>query len=81
MKVRATRLGYYGLLRRYPGDEFVLKKFTTRNKKDEFVELSPEQQFSPKWMEKVDGTVEPKPRSSKGRGSQKIESVDDQEVI
>jgi len=47
MKVKATRLGFYGNFRRKPGAEFV---------------LSDEKHFTKSWMEKVlDSAVAPKP--------------------
>lgn len=44
IKVRAIRLGYYGLARRKEGDEFVIHG---------------ENEFSKNWMEKVDDAQEP----------------------
>lgn len=42
--------GFYGFKRRYPGDEFTLEARKDRNGKT----ITVEQQFSSKWMEKVD---------------------------
>lgn len=50
MKVRAISLGYQDNRRRYPGDVFVLTPIT---KRDGTI-ITPEQQFSKRWMEKVD---------------------------
>ena len=49
MKVRATKLGYYKLLRRHPGEEFEI----------------PEKLYSDKWMEKVEGSSKARPKTSK----------------
>lgn len=65
MKVVATRLGYYNLKRRMPGDEFDI----------------PEGQFSSKWMDKVDsGKAKSKPKASE-KSVAKEESLDESEVI
>ena len=64
MKVRAVKIGYYKLLRRYPGDEFEV----------------PENMYSDKWMEKVDGPSKSKSKAS-AKAEAKAESVDDGEVI
>ena len=57
MRVRAIQLGYYGHKRRHEGDEFDLEPIKrVRKDKDgnsKEVTIMPEQQFSPKWMEKV----------------------------
>lgn len=42
--------GFYGIKRRYPGDEFTLVARKDRHGKT----VSVESQFSSKWMEKVD---------------------------
>lgn len=65
MKVKATKLGYYDLKRRKEGVEFELvpvKGKVWDKSRQALVSkvLSPEDQFSPSWMEKVD--EEPKPR-------------------
>lgn len=39
MQVKATKLGYYGLKRKKPGEVFFLKG---------------DKEFSPKWMEKIE---------------------------
>lgn len=85
MKVRATQLGYYDHRRRKPGEVFELieVKGFTKDPKTEKVSpltLSPEQQFSENWMEKVDestpvgqapetedGAREPAPLSGAGK--------------
>lgn len=54
MKVRATQTGYYNLERRREGDEFVLSPIEGKNHKGEKVVFTPEQQFAPSWMEKVE---------------------------
>lgn len=58
MQVRAIRQGYYGLIRRKPGAVFELVevkgfKGVKGSKKLEPVTLTPEDQFSSDWMEKV----------------------------
>jgi hypothetical protein len=52
MLVEAKQLGYFGHVRRRPGDRF---------------EIESEQQFSHKWMIKVDGSVASAPAQSKKR--------------
>lgn len=68
MKVRATKLGYYDMLKRYPGDVFELKD---QNGLTEFEgkprKISAEQQFSPRWMVKID-EVENREDSPKPKG-------------
>lgn len=49
MKVRATRLGYYGDRRRKPGEVFELRDRERRGKP-----YPAEEQFSATWMEKLD---------------------------
>jgi hypothetical protein len=76
MKVRAIELGYYGHKRRQPGAEFVLEPLK-RIRKDaktglmKEILITPEQQFSSRWMERVDGeapkkTKEPKETQQEG---------------
>lgn len=80
MKVRATQKGYYDLIRRYPGDEFQLReiKGLKEDKDGNRVPYTwtPEQQFSKKWMEKVDDDVAPKGKSSK-RPAARVERESD----
>ena len=61
MWVRATALGYYDHKRRREGAVFELKPITRKRlQKDgttKDVTIKPEQQFSERWMEKVEGTV------------------------
>ncbi len=62
MKVRAIKDGYYGHKRRRVGAVFMLAPIT-RMREDKKtgamkeVTISPEQQFSTRWMEKVDAGV------------------------
>lgn len=85
MKVRAKRLGYYDLRRRREGDEFTLKPRKTRKGKV----VTPEQQFSGKWMELVDPKAKAKPKSKKKDESEKAPeetekvgaATGDQEII
>ncbi len=49
MRVVATKLGIFGLERKYPGDEFVLREVKTVDEKT----LPPEHFFSKNWMRKV----------------------------
>ncbi len=58
MRVKAKELGYYGLLRRKPGEIFNLEEVKgfhmgKDGKKSPKV-YSAESQFSDKWMEKID---------------------------
>lgn len=59
MKVRAKKLGYYDNKRRREGEVFELKPVKGKKKKAERnigdLVLTPEQQFSDLWMERVDG--------------------------
>lgn len=48
MLVKATQTGHYGHLRRKPGSIFELKTVKGKN-----VTLTPEEQFSKKWMRKL----------------------------
>lgn len=69
MKVIATQLGYYGIKRRREGDEFELVPVTglvKDPKTDELTKrvITPEEQFSPKWMKKVEAGAS----KSKGKG-------------
>ena len=59
MRVRAIALGYYGHKRRREGDTFTLEPIK-RIRKDKDgnmreITITTEQQFSPRWMERVDG--------------------------
>ena len=60
MKVRALEItgqkysGYYDHKRRVPGEIFTLIPLTRIDKNGKKVTVSPENQFSKKWMEKVD---------------------------
>ena len=59
MKVRATKLGYYDLLRRKEGTEFDLVPIKGKVLQGQVLvskTFTPEEQFSKKWMEKVDAT-------------------------
>jgi hypothetical protein len=75
MKVRATMLGYYGHERRYPGDVFTLEPIKRMRKDKEGklreVTIRAEQQFSERWMEKVEETV---PAKRKSRPNNRISS-------
>lgn len=69
MKVRALQLGYYNDVRRREGDIFVLRDkkklkrddrgrtVRDRDGKPEFKVISAEEQFSDRWMERVDQSV------------------------
>ena len=67
IRVVATRLGFYGHLRRRPGDVFTLRPYKGHrrngNKLDP-VEVSADQQFSDRWMEKVDKSTPEKVTTS-----------------
>lgn len=69
MKVRATQQGYYGHRRRYEGDEFVLEPIERVRKDpktglDKKIMIMPEQQFSTRWMEKVDKPAKKEKKSA-----------------
>jgi hypothetical protein len=94
MKVRALGkpyewVGYYDHLRRRGGDVFILKPITTIKKNKETGEvrkitIAPEQQFSKRWMEKVDDTAPlTKPASSKdlGKADARAQRAQNEEVI
>lgn len=68
MKVKAKKLGFYDMKRRYPEMD--------GNPADIF-ELESENHFSEKWMEKLDPTYEAKVKSSskKKEVAEKVESV------
>lgn len=73
MKVRATKRGYYNHVRVEAGEEFELVKISGHRQvglKGELepVNYTPEQQFSAKWMEKVEAEM-PKARPSKKQAS------------
>ncbi len=89
MKVRATKLGYYDMVRRYPGDEFELKDVNGLDNfegKPRFI--SAEKQFSERWMEKVvakqaasdDEVMKPKGRT-RAQVARVESSTGDQDVI
>lgn len=54
MKVRATKLGYHGLIRRKIGDVFELKTVKGKDRFGKDVTYTEEQQFSKNWMERVE---------------------------
>lgn len=54
MKVRAIKLGYYGHLRRREGVIFELKQVEGLDSKGKPHTFTEEEQFSDKWMEKLD---------------------------
>jgi len=63
MEVKATRLGYYGLRRRRPGETFT---------------IADEKDFSNKWMEKVEPeekAVEKKPRKGEDKPVPPLKTV------
>ena len=58
MKVRATRLGYYGHKRQREGAIFVLKDVKVGGKEPRVIKAA--DQFSDKWMEKMPEDAEVK---------------------
>lgn len=65
MLVKAIRPGYYDLKRRREGDVFELKEikgFKRVGEKLEKYTITPEQQFTDTWMEKVDGDEDERPQ-------------------
>lgn len=63
MKVRAKEIsnqkyaGYYDHKRRISGEVFVLSPITKINKDGTKVIISPENQFSDRWMEKIEKDI------------------------
>ena len=86
MKVRATQLGYYNHKRRPPGEVFILRPYkktveeldeATKFKTKKQVVVSAEEQFSFRWMERVDQNVSVKQEKiqkkfGKGLGNQAL---------
>lgn len=54
MKVQATKLGYYLHKRRREGETFDLVEIKGLDKDNNPIVISPEQQFSKKWMKALD---------------------------
>ena len=84
MRVRATQLGYYGHKRRKEGAEFVLEPIK-RIRKDKDgnpreITISPEQQFSERWMERVDPIVPKEKKSKKDKKTETLELVEEEKV-
>lgn len=71
MKVRAKSTGYYDLKRRKEGAVFELATVSgitiDKHGKKSPVTFTPEQQFSEKWMERVDVDVEAEPKIEQPR--------------
>ncbi len=98
MWVRAIRRGYYGHVRRYAADEgvpgagepFELVPVNATDKDGNAVVISPDKQFSERWMEKVDAP-EPTPapvrkvltsqRPPTAQPAKKSKSTGDSDVI
>lgn len=91
MRVRATSLGYYNHRRQREGDVFVLKPYTViersangaiikdENGKPKKKVVTPEMQFSEKWMEREDAPA--RARKSSGQREQKaLSEVSESEV-
>lgn len=79
MRVRAIQLGYYGHKRRHPGQEFDLEPIK-RMRKDKDgnmreVTISEQQQFSERWMEKLDQPSKKAPKESKPVGEEKSDGI------
>lgn len=77
MKVRATKLGYYGILRRRPGDVFWLVDFVKKGGEV----VPPEKQFSANWMELVEDQSVRKPKTPRPEKPESVKPTGDQEVI
>lgn len=79
MKVRATQTGYYAHKRKYEGDEFILEpiKRIRKDKDDKPREITimPEQQFSDRWMERVEG---PAPKKAKLKKVKKTKAPEEE---
>lgn len=54
MQVRAKRLGYHNHVRVREGEVFILKERKGLDRDGKQITMSPEQQFSSKWMELLD---------------------------
>lgn len=79
MKVRATRAGWYDMKYYKPGDEFELKpqklvvldewgdRMLDEKGKVVMRDLTPEDLFSHKWMERVDGLEVPIKETKRGK--------------
>lgn len=74
MKVRAIELGFYNNRRRPPGEVFVLKPYKkvvekvdpeTKVRTKEIVVVTADDQFSDRWMQKVNSSVDVKVVQSK----------------
>jgi hypothetical protein len=84
MKVRAKQFGYYNLRKVRAGTEFELRPVTgfIQDKTGKLVKkvFSPEEQFSSRWMEKLEAEEEDTPKPvSKGRGKSKAQADGDSE--
>ena len=80
MKVRATKLGYYDLLKRKEGDVFELKEIKGLDMNGKPVTYSPQDQFSSKWMEKFDSAQAVKSKAGSKKPASNVQSSDS-EVI
>lgn len=88
MQVRATKTGYYNHGRIKEGQIFVLTERKGLDHTGKKIVLSPEAQFSEKWMIRVNGSddppiVESKQASARGKSkaSPAKQSSDDSDVI
>lgn len=64
IKVKAIAKGFYGDSQKEIGDEFVIYPVTVKRRGDEGwkdVTIQPEEQFSEKWMEKIEEVEEVEP--------------------
>lgn len=59
MKVKATQLGYHNHIRVKPGQIFELVEYEGLDREKNPVTRTAEQQFSKKWMVKVEGRTVP----------------------
>jgi hypothetical protein len=80
MRVRATKMGYYGLQRRREGDVFELVPVKTVKDKKPVV-ITPEQQFSELWMEKVDADAKPSKKKEEHREPKALSRMKDKDVL
>jgi len=91
MKVRATRLGYYGHERRPEGSVFTLepiKRLRAVKGKDgkptgqmREITISAEQQFSERWMERVSPASKPVKEKAKPKGPEAAEATSQAEPV
>jgi hypothetical protein len=84
MQVRAIKLGYYNHARIKEGEVFILKERKGVDRDGNKITMSPEQQFSSKWMECVDAEpdfdgpvpVSKSPAKTKAKAQSRVVATD-----